>query len=229
LRPLIVENRLFVPSVSQLNDPADGRPKLAALSEKQTVEFLYDATRNPTVTSAAQDRQWQVLRHNVKRHGPDTIRRIMAELLNEHFKDYGIYSLSKRYDNLSLWAKYAANHSGYCLEFVNKGPVFERSVEVIYGNTIPMDVTNLEHRTGYFLYCKRQDWSNEEEVRLVVVHGGGRTITIEPQWLTRLILGERMTDSNQQIVRQWARQRQPELRVVNAYFDELHQELRLRE
>lgn len=29
--------------------------------------------------------------------------------------------MTKRWNNLSLWAKYAADHTGYCLEFLNEG------------------------------------------------------------------------------------------------------------
>ena len=53
----------------------------------------------------------------------------MSELLNAELEGYRIYSLSKRYDNLNLWAKYAADHSGYCLEFANEGPLFEHAKE----------------------------------------------------------------------------------------------------
>src|SRR5437899_4423573 len=49
-----LEHEIYIPTVSQLNDPADGRPKLAALSDDQMFDFLYESTRNPTLTSTAQ-------------------------------------------------------------------------------------------------------------------------------------------------------------------------------
>lgn len=57
--------------------------------------------------------------------------------------------MSKRYDNLSLWAKYAGDHSGYCLEFVNEGPLFESARDVIYEDSLQMDVNNPEHTNGF--------------------------------------------------------------------------------
>lgn len=91
-----------------------------------------------------------------------------------------------------------------------------------------MDVNNPEHRTGYFFYSKRQECSNEEEIRLIGLPGTPPTTKFDPRWLTRLILGKDMSDDNQKQIREWAKQRHPELAVVQAYFDELRQMLALR-
>jgi hypothetical protein len=41
LRVIIQEHELYLPNLDQLNDPADGRPRLAPLSEEQMGSFLY--------------------------------------------------------------------------------------------------------------------------------------------------------------------------------------------
>jgi hypothetical protein len=79
------------------------------------------------------------------------------------------------------------------------------------------------------LVFKRPEWSNEEEVRLIRTRGAGPQVKIEPQWLTRIILGKNMSQENRQQIRIWAKLRDPKLLVVSAYFDELHQEIRLKE
>jgi hypothetical protein len=91
-----------------------------------------------------------------------------------------------------------------------------------------MDVTNPEHRNGYWFFCKRQEWSNEEEVRLVLARGKGSKVKIDPHCLTRVIFGKDMTDGNRKLIREWAYQRKPELTVADAYYDVLHQVIRLR-
>jgi hypothetical protein len=221
LKVIILEHELYLPSLSQLNDPADGRPKLAPMSDDQMVSFLFRA--NPTLTRTG----LEIIRYNVRRHGPEVLHRMMSELLNAELEGYRVYALSKRFDNLSLWAKYAADHSGYCVEFANEGPLFEHAKEVTYGDSMQMDITNPEHRNGYWFFCKRPEWSNEEEVRLVVPRGKGSKVTIDPRWLTRLILGKNMRDAHRKLIREWAKQREPELTVVSAYYDQLHQVLRL--
>ncbi len=225
LRTIVLDHELYLPTVSQLNDPADGRPLLAPMASDQMFDFLYNSNRNPTLTHRAQERLIRILHSNIHYHGPEELRREIAKLLNKHLEDYRIYSLSKRYDNLGLWAKYAGGHSGYCLEFANEGEFFESAVEVIYGESIPLDVTNPKQRLAFFLYCKREEWSNEEEVRVVVLRGGRSTVKINPRCLTRLILGMKITATHEKTIREWARQRKPELAVVKAEFDELHQTL----
>ena len=229
LRDIILQHRIYIPTIGELNDPADGRPIVASMSEDKLFSFLHldFLRRNPHLTSAAHEKEALRIRYNIRSHGPEPLRRVLAEILNRHLEGFRIYSMSKRYDNLSLWAKYASNHSGYCLEFANEGGLFEHAKEVIYGDTVQMDVMNPEHRSGYWFFCKRPEWSNEEEVRLVAVHGTACKTPINPRWLTRLILGMHMSDANQKSIHDWVRQRRPELVVVSAHYDQLDQKLTL--
>ena len=55
--------------------------------------------------------------------------------------------------------------------------------------------------------CKRPEWSNEEEVRLIGARLTEPQVTINPRWLTRIILGKDMSPENQQQIRLWAKQR----------------------
>lgn len=229
LKAIILKHELYLPSLIELNDPSDGRPKLSSLSIPQLVSYLQDSwcEGHPNATDAEKEDSKQVLLYNLPRFGNGWCIKKLSQSLNEQLKGYRIYSMSKRYDNLSMWAKYADNHSGYCLEFVNEGPLFEHALEVIYTDAIEMDVTNPKHRTGYFFFCKNPDWSNEEEVRLILARNCGTKVKIEPRWLTRIILGWRILEKHQTLIREWARQRVPELGVVNAYYDELDQKLKL--
>jgi hypothetical protein len=230
LKVVILEHELYLTNLAQLNDPTDGRPKLAPMTDDQMTSFLLSGfvRRDPTLPLAALEHEAKVIRYNVLDHGPEVIRGTMSALLNAELEGYRIYSLSKRYDNLGLWAKYAADHFGYCLEFANEGPLFDRAKVVTYGDSVEMDVTNQEHRNGYWFFCKRQEWSNEEEVRLVLQRGKGSKVRIDPHWLTRVILGKDMAGGNRELIREWANQRKPALTVAEAYYDWLHQTIRLK-
>ena len=57
-----------------------------------------------------------------------------AQSLYKELDDWRVYCLCKRKGNMSMWAKYAGNHTGYCLEFANIGPFFG-SVPVPCGRT----------------------------------------------------------------------------------------------
>src|ERR1700736_5427809 len=146
-------------------------------------------------------------------------------MLHDHCERYRVYSSSKRWNNLSMWAKYAGDHTGYRLEFLNTGDLFAHAVDVIYGDTLPMDVNNPEHRRADFFYCKRPEWSNEEEIRLILPSEHGSKVRIKTNWLSRIIVGKSMSEANERQIRGWARERKPSLTVVKAHFDPLKLEL----
>ena len=229
LRVIIQEHELYLPNLDQLNDPADGRPRLAPLSEEQMSHFLYVklVQRSPQLSRAQLDRERAIIDHNVRLHGTKALQKDLSAVLHSELKDYRIYSMSKRYDNLSLWAKYAGDHSGYCLEFVNKGPLFENSRDVLYEDSLQMDVNNPEHTNGFWFFCKRLEWSNEDEVRLVLPRRLGSKVRLDPSWLKRLILGKNVSTQNEQTVRAWAQQRAPDLAVVKAQYDSVEQKITL--
>ena len=232
LKPIILEQLLYIPSVAQLNDPIDCRPKLRPMSEEEMVTFLRNdyIRRNPVLALDLLAKHESIIRNNIQIHGLEWFMRETSRLLNAEMEQFRVFSLSKRFDNLSLWATYADSHTGYCLEFANEGPLFgDHVMQVVYGEYEPFDVLDSESRSASFLVYKRPEWHNEEEVRLIRARGSSPYVRIEPQWLTRIILGRNMSAGNQSQIIKWAKERQPELAVVHAYLDELHQEIRLRD
>jgi Protein of unknown function (DUF2971) len=230
LKPIILEHLLYIPTVGQLNDPTDCRPKIKPMSEEEMVTFLKNdyIRRHPVLALDLLQEAESEIRSRLASLGIEWFMRELSKILNEQMEAFRIFSLSKRYNNLSLWAKYAANHTGYCLEFKNEGPLFGVNTnEVVYAEYAPFDLNDAKSRDAGFLVHKRPEWSNEEEVRLIRARGSGPQVMIQPQWLTRFILGKDMSSENKKQIREWAQQRQPELVVVQASFDGLHQELRL--
>jgi hypothetical protein len=231
LKPLILNHELYIPSVAQLNDPIDCRPKITPMSDADMVTFLRNdyVRRNPILALDLLQREEHKIRTSIQKLGVEWFNSELSKLLNTQMEEYRVYSLSKRFNNFSLWAKYAADHAGYCLEFVNKGDLFQHAIEVVYGEYPPFDLNDSARRSALFLIHKRSDWSNEEEVRLILPRGKGSTVKIDPRWLTRIILGMKMSPENEVQIRQWAKQCEPDLLVVRAHLDQLHQELLLRE
>ncbi|MGD1064591.1 MAG: DUF2971 domain-containing protein [Terracidiphilus sp.] len=229
LKEIILEHQLYLPTLDQLNDPADGRPKLAAISEEKLFNFLYQVRlgKNPHMSLEQQEYERQVLEHNLKQHGAEFFTRELSKVLNNELNDWKIYCLSKRWDNLSLWAKYANDHSGCCLEFANVGPFFTSAKVVRYGEAPELDPTNRGDMDGRWFFCKREVWSNEEEVRVLIPRRSSCKFQIDPSWLTRLILGWKMAEADKQRIRGWAKGRLPELKVVSAVYDPADQTLKI--
>lgn len=186
---------------------------------------------HPELTRDEREKEARIIRYNVKNHSPAVLQPMIVEALDTELQDYRIYSLSKRYDNLNLWAQYTAQHRGYCLEFANVGPLFIHAKEVSYLEASEMEIpiTDPGIKNGDFFFCKTLDWAIEEEVRLVIPRGKGSKVKFDPRWLKRIILGKDMSAADETSIRGWAKERQPELTVVNAYFDPVSRSIKLRE
>ena len=232
LKDTILNHRFYAPTLTQLADPSDGRPKLAAQTEDKLFAFLYSSRsgvlgRNPGMSVAEQIKHGMILDVNIKKHGVERLMPILERTIREEFEFFRVYSLSKRFNNLSLWENYAANHTGYCLEFANDG-VFRLANNVTYDNAPEFDISNDDQRTGWFLFYKRIDYRSEEEVRMHVprMFPGG-FVPFDPHHLTRLIVGRHMPETDRVLIREWAKQRTPELEVVTAFWDSDDQDIRI--
>jgi len=204
-------------------------PKLVFDSKEQLFSFFYQnrLSQKPHMSLEQQINEGRVLDYNLKLRGPDFFIRGLSQSSYKKLNDWRVYCLSKQWDNLSLWAYYANEHKGYCLEFANVGPFFTSAKVVSYGKAPEINPTNGEDMEGRHFFCKREVWSHEEEVRILGRRHSSCKVQIDPSWLTRLILGRKMAPADQQLIRKWAKERSPELKVVSAIYDRVDQALRI--
>lgn len=104
--------------------------------------------------------------------------KIILEKYLQQTKEYGIYSLSKNYDNELLWAYYSNSHKGFCIEYdfnilkqYQLEPEFFCDVE--YQKDIPIISTNdlLNNKSRILdiksLATKSKNWEHEDEYRII--------------------------------------------------------------
>lgn len=218
LESVLLNNEIYIPSVGQLDDSFDARPKFGPTSRDQLIEIAIREVenRNPGWTSALRQAEGAKIRSNINRYSEEKALQEFNKVMNNLFEEYRVYSLTKRFDNNALWASYGGDHAGYCLEFANLGEWFIHAREVSYGPPVALALTDPEFRKGNFLYYKDEKWSQQEEIRLVLPRGKGIKTRIKPQWLTRVILGTRMSAANRAVISIWARERRPTPKLANA-------------
>jgi hypothetical protein len=226
LKPVITKSELYFSTPDELNDPAEAKPRLAKLSLDKICNFLYDmfVITNPGLSPKTYQFTKAQIEYNGAQFGTDVLLKEMSKVLHAEFMTIRIYSMSKRPDNMALWAKYADDHKGYCLEFSNSG-LFSAAREVDYLNTNDFDPTDPDQRDVYFLFEKTLDWQTEEEVRLVTPRGAKSIINFNPGLLTKLIIGQYMSDMNIKIIRNWANLRSPKLPLVRVEYDTIEHKL----
>jgi hypothetical protein len=164
---------------------------------------------------------------------------LLYQLLNgaawEMSSKVGLFCLTQRYDSLPMWAHYAANATGLVVEFQNLEDVFPGDdTGVLYQ---PIAVRYERERVGVtfdprshesIFLSKYQDWSYEQEVRVVVPLADCRQVQLadKPLYLldiprmciTRVILGWKMEPPVAESVRAFARDLNSDVKVLHARF-----------
>jgi hypothetical protein len=104
LKPIVLEQLPYVPSVAQLNDPADCRPKIKPMLVEEMVTFLKNdyIRRNPILALDLLQEHESTIRVNIQAHGLEWFQRELSKILNSQMEQFRVYSLSRRFDNLSL-------------------------------------------------------------------------------------------------------------------------------
>lgn len=227
LEPVIVEHKLYIPLASTFNDLRDARPRV---EEKTAPEWAaYLQTRLPHANLPADQAAFVgQLDEIVADLGAQKIHEMATSGWHEKTEHHRIYCLSKRWDNLSMWEWYAAKQMGYCLEFA-RTEIFLDVRDVVYQAPPAYDLTDISNATSpsWFFY-KYPDWSNEEEVRLVLARKqGGPIFDVGPDVLTRVILGEDMINEDVERIRGMALKRTPRVPVATAKWDALHSKFTL--
>lgn len=224
LEPIILRHELHIPLASEFNDLRDCRPRPKPLSLNDWTAYLKSRVPH-TPLPAEQAALADELPDIVASLGAEALAVAASQSWHKRTTNHHIYCMSRRWDNLSMWHWYAGKHTGYCLEFARVG-MFADVREVLYGPSSLYDLTDPTHATPNWFFHKLPDWSNEEEVRLVLPRSqGGPTFSMPLNQLARVILGKEMRRENVERIRSWGVARVPPIPVVIAKWDEINLEL----
>jgi hypothetical protein len=223
LKAMICDSHFFFPCPSQLNDPADCRNHISDYSAEEIEEFLIEANR----LHYGHARGDAYIREGIRKFGAAVLLEEMATHFNKIMDSrYGVFSLTRRPNNMALWAKYGDDHKGYCLEFVGLSR-FANVFEVTYAAKMPLALRlRIEPGQADFLFTKSDDWSNEEEARILSVPSCIQEFP--PDALSSIILGERCSAEDVATIWGWVDGCRPSIRLRKSKFSVAKQELEFR-
>ena len=232
LESIVLKHEIYVPTAAELNDPSDCRPRLAMATPRAKARFLtrrWEESHPGASLEKIADVFGRV-RRDIETTGEDAFHEEFARTFYESFSKHRVYSMSKRWENLNLWAKYADEHRGYCLEFSTNLHPFRVAWDVRYGDVSDFDLTdpNASKTAHVYLWRKRAEWSNEEEVRVLRFPHEGPRFPIDPKSLTRIIIGKDIAAADEARIRSMARDRVPSLDVFKAVWSDGKQALLLK-
>ena len=220
IRPMLCERKFYFSSPSQLNDPSDCRNVVKDHSAEEIEQFLIEANRQFYGDTRGND----YIKQGIKQFGITTLLDEMSKQFNKIMDTrYGVFSLAKRPDNMGLWAKYADDHKGYCLEFSDLSD-FSYVYEVIYSDKIPLGLSSeIDPSQADFLFTKSREWSNEEEARILSKPPGMQVLPREA--LRGIILGEYCDEMSEKNVIAWVQECNANIEVKKAKFNSGRQKL----
>ena len=156
---------------NELNDPYDSNPEMVRITEnqmelKQFYDFMADTFPNDIAKMDF-----------LKNYTPSALRELMAEKIGYYILHFGIVCFSMHLKNFPLWANYADNHSGLCLQFnIKKDERLFSDLRPIKYIAEPNQIIFNPHPNWDTLkrlfFEKTSDWSYEKEIRLLKVHTG---------------------------------------------------------
>ena len=154
----LVSNKIYVPNITELNDPMEG-----FVNDKPLIEFF----------------------ELIKSFSTDLLDKYCS--LKEKLSNSGIYSLTTDVGNELLWSYYGAGHGGFAIEYdldklkfcFNHDNFFKIfDFEVDYVKSVPVTNMSLLEKDKTcelikkYVGVKSKSWKHEKEIRLIFESSG---------------------------------------------------------
>lgn len=192
-RDIIVENRLFLSSPDDFNDPFDMQCQVIAKASKdkkrQRITELVDRNM-PLYSREAKQRHINILclksNAELAKYAQVSFNRIMGTA--------GVCAFADNAKHTLMWSHYADDHKGICLQFdIARDPrMFLQAISVDYEEEYPivnwlsLDTSDNLMRV---IFRKSPAWAYEEERRIMIPDRARTPINFLPASLTSVIVG----------------------------------------
>lgn len=226
VKNIILESKVYFPSQKELNDPFDCKiPVKFKANDLKARSYWSKVIRrdNPDMS------QSELIR---------TVKKLLCDsktvdgkknLNNQLFKSIaksGVGSFTKNPINILMWSYYAEGHSGVALRF-NMSPENLLKINV---SIIPLEVDcpekqpelnyydiagDREHFLATELGTKFKGWEHEEEWRLISVLQSGE-LELPYEMLDGIILGVQIEEKEEELIREWVKERGLNIEILRA-------------
>ena len=214
---IFTHNEIYFSSPNKFSDPFDSKPHLACDEEMQQIEDYLCERYGKKDHGRSKEEILADVRREIMAKGKQNIYLEEAvekarELLR---KKLGICCFTKTRANILMWAHYAKQHTGFCLEFDVNNEFFRpatRAIMIKYDELRPeLNVLRLasypEGKLAEKLLIKANDWLYEKEWRIVDTEKGPGIQNFPEDALRGVILGCRISQENKDNVFRWCGKR----------------------
>lgn len=202
---LLVRGRVWIAAANTLNDLHDMRFNIVQSDDPAVIDAW--VKRNQAFIQQLPGHQQEAMVQHLRAHrmSAGDIEAYQADLE----RTMGVFSASQDPRNEPMWAHYAADHHGYCVQLSTmEDGVFLLTEKVLYTDEFPtltLPRAELEDIKQAYLH-KSAAWAYEREWRLVTPKSN-YAIQLRPEAVTGVILGARAAEATRSAIAQFNEER----------------------
>jgi len=207
-KKLLLDNKIYLSSPKDFNDPFDCTAEFSfGDNEYEKYQYYYNTLKKTRkdLTEGNIKRRINHLKDSGWINSKQTESRTESIIKNA-INDIGVLCLTKKPDNLLMWAHYSQRHTGICLQFNHKegSVIYDNTSKVIYSTEYPKlnFAVDPEDTWKKILFTKSIQWEYEAEWRFIDLRGYGEE-TIPPDLIKGIIFGMRIPEENKIKIIRW--------------------------
>jgi len=208
---IFTHNEIYFSSPDEFNDPFDSKVHFICDNTKQGRKYFFHKYFPKIYPRQSKKEILARVKRIITERKDEVMVRETLRLSREGLrKKLGICCFTEKRDNILMWAHYAKEHTGFCLEFDVNNDFFTRTLKVQYDAIWPeLDVMKLDSpgEVGKKLFIKAVDWQYEKEWRIIDHTKGPGIQNFPEEALIGVILGCRMSEEDKENVFKWCRKR----------------------
>lgn len=222
---IIKKGILYFAAPKEFEDEKDCNIPEEFPSEKELYEYFLTDSKNkhPYQNRRFHHERARKLTKISPLMNPNRKRQMIEQFRTEFNERFGVLSLTLDCENDKMWEKYADNHKGICYGFNTEllcGCIM--SGRIIYVDTLP-SINFLKDdfidKSSKNIFFKEQKWSFEKEYRCAhmwetAVSPKERNIQFSSDCLVEIRLGKAMPQKTKDEIRQIARQKYPNAKII---------------
>ena len=200
----IKNNYIYFSDRNSLNDPFDSSPDL--------IRFKEDRSNSKKYLDLFKDQLPSHIPSNLlDKYSENELIELTKSSIPKYLNSFGIACFSMiPYVNMTLWAHYANNHRGICIQYLTENDeIFFKNLQVVkyFEKLNQIDFNPLENESNILdvFYMKDANWQYEKELRLVRFEKG--KINLKSNSIRNIICGykasEKFIESLKSIVKDY--------------------------
>jgi len=228
LQEVFVDRKLHFSDPTTFNDPFDCLPRIDLPKSVSSIKKYSKRLAKGHAPQANRKERLKLAKDMEKSYtelrGSEAGSEYLVNSALDAAQKFKVLCLSENSKNILMWSHYASNHQGVCLEFElpeNEIRWFAR--EVKYTTDRPrINPANVDLQENYELLflTKAHDWCYEKEWRVILEPGNDEKQFFKPSMLKRVIFGAKITQENEEMLRDWVRNYHGKIQISKAKLSE---------